>query len=114
MTISQASKRLTTLGFTMNPPGANSINFGTMAAEPFESPGIHVLSTPSRSVYIGKCKSGWYITSTIHFKARMHRARLYNTFDSRRLNIFGGGSTLELAMMTFEANFRTKTYNVGA
>ncbi len=112
MTISQASARLTTLGFSMNPTGANLINFGTMEAETFVHPGVHILSTPRRDVYIGKCKGGWYITSTIHFKAHKRRARIYNTFDARRLNIFGGGSTLEMAMMEFESNFRTKTYNV--
>jgi hypothetical protein len=113
MNIKQAAARLTKLGFTMNPPGANCERWGRKSAEVFETP-YHIVSTPFRDVFFARCKGGWYVTSHIKFTARRKRARLYNTFEHRMLNIFGSGRTLELATNNFTANFVTENYNVSA
>ena len=109
MTLNQAIKRLTTLGFKMGLV-SDVPHWGRMDAEPFDIKPDHVLSPPSRDVFIGHVNSGWYITSHIKFKCRLYRH--HHTFDSQRFNIFGGGKTLEEAMLEFEVNFRAKTYNM--
>jgi hypothetical protein len=105
MNIRQAAEFLTGLGFTMNPMGADCPTWGRKPAEVFATP-HHILSTPFRDVFIGKVRSGWYVTSNIKFKARRKRARLYNTFDHHMANIFGSGDTLLKAMINFETNFK--------
>ena len=105
MTIKTASKQLEQLGFTMNS------KYGTAKPESFTSP-YHILSIPSRNVYIGKAKGGYYITSHINFKARLYRACKYNTFAANVNNIFGHGKTLALAVYNFRENFLNKNYNV--
>jgi hypothetical protein len=111
MNVKQAAGRLTKLGFTMNPAGADCSRFGTMTPEPFTTE-FHIHSTPFRDVFFAKCKGGWYVTSHIKFKARRYRARMYNTFECHTKNIFGSGDTLLKAITEFETNFKAKQYNV--
>jgi hypothetical protein len=107
----QAAKRLTALGFKINPPGAGCQRYGTTTPELFTTD-LHVLSVPFRDVFFARAKGGWYVTSHIKFTARRRRARLYNTFGAELKNIFGHGRTLELAIKDFENNYNLKVYNI--
>lgn len=105
MNIKQAANRLSSkLGFTMID------KWGKKTPEVFVTP-YHILSTPFRDVFIGKCKGGWYITSHIIFTARRKYSRSHNTFQHCTNNIFGSSRTLKEAIESFEQNFKTLTYN---
>jgi hypothetical protein len=112
MNTNQAVKRLKVLGFTMSKDGVKS--WGSQTPEPFDPEKndrrYHILSPPFRDVFFGQCNGGWYVTSSIIFSARIFRCR--NKYTARKYNIFGGGKTLEEAMLEFEVNFRVKKYNV--
>jgi hypothetical protein len=104
MNIPQAVSRLKKLGFDMSHE-----KWGTIEAEPYDVGKDHF--TPRhRDVYIGRVKTGWYITSDIKGKMRGYRCR--RVFDTNIGNIIGIGSTLKEALEQFEANFKSKTYNV--
>jgi hypothetical protein len=113
MNSQQAAKRLTALGFKMNPTGANCPRFGTTTPELFTTD-LHVVSVPFRDVFFARAKGGWYVTSHIKFTARRRRARLYNTFECHMKNIFGHGRTLELAIMDFVKEYTFKVHGVAA
>ena len=110
MTLSKAIQRLKTLGFNISPSQASDSVWGRQEPETFDFSPSHITSTPFRDVFIGKAKGGWYVTSHIKFKGRIYRHRHEQNFEI--LNIFGGGKTLEDAMLEFEVNFRSKTFNV--
>lgn len=100
---------LPSLGFKMNPSGADCADFGTQPAEPYNVGKDHF--TPSfRSVFVGKCKGGYYVTSHIQGEFRRYRAR--RTESATFGNIFGGGKTRRQALLQFADNFKAKKYNV--
>jgi hypothetical protein len=110
MTLIQAIKRLSNLGFEM---GTQDVaHWGKKFPEKFSFEPHHVLTRPFRDVFIGEAKGGWYITSNIHFEARRYRYRY--TYMARIKNIFGHGKTLNEAVNDFTKNFKTLTYNVAA
>jgi len=108
MTLKQAIKRLTVLGFKMEMTGG--CVKGITGAEAFNYFPHDILSTPMRDVYIGETTSGWQITSHINFKGK--RFRSTETHYATILNIFGSGKTLEEAMDEFEKHFNRKAYRI--
>lgn len=118
MRISQALSRLTKLGFTVgHVPHAS--HWGKKDVEPefFQRKGIeqfHVIKGKHepelhRDVYIGKCKNGWYVTSSIVFTRKNFACR--NSFLCKMMNVYGGGKTLQSAMDIFEDNLLHRNYN---
>jgi len=103
MTTKQAIARLTKLGFSMTRGKWGSQSPELYSVKP------HHFKPMFRDVFIGTVGNGFYITS--HIKGSMRRYRCRTWFETTVGNIFGSGSTLELAMMEFESNFRNKVYN---
>ena len=108
MTLKQAIKRLTVLGFKMEMTGG--CVKGIRGAEAFTYFPHDILSTPMRDVFVGETKDGWQVTSHINFKGK--RFRSTETHYATILNIFGSGKTLQNAMDEFESNFERKAYRV--
>lgn len=112
MTLKQARRQLEQLGFVF--PKDNKCLDGTIRWA-YQSPetkysGIHHFQPLFRDVFIGKAKGGFYVTSHIKGKMRHYRCRYW--YDADILNIFGHGSTLQMAIDSFVANFNTRTYNI--
>jgi hypothetical protein len=100
---------LPSLGFKMNPPGSDCADFGTQPAEPYNVGKDHF--TPDfRSVFVGKAKGGYYVTS--HICGNLRRYRCQRVESATVGNIFGGGKTRREALLNFAADFQNKTYNV--
>ena len=99
---------LPSLGFTMNPSGANCVDFGRIEAEPYNVGKDH-FQPFFRHVFIGKCKGGYYVTSHINGNMRKYRCRIQ--YEAKIGNIFGGGKTRRQAIERFAENFRNKSYN---
>ncbi len=108
MTLKQAIKRLTVLGFEMEVTGG--CVKGERGAEAFTYYPHDILSTPMRDVYIGETSNGWHATSHIIFKGK--RFRHTDTHYATILNIFGSGDTLEKAIDEFEDHFNRKSYRI--
>ena len=104
MTMKQVIKRLTLLGFSMTHG-----TWGSQSPEAYNVKPDHFIPL-FRDVFVGKSVGGYYVTS--HIKGKMRRYRCREWFETTVGNIFGGGSTLEQAMLEFEVNFRNKIYNV--
>ena len=111
MTLKNARKQIEQLGFTF--PKENKCMDGTYrwGQKPPErhSTGKNHFRPWFRDVFIAKAKGGWYVTSHIKGQMRQYRCRYWN--DASILNIFGHGSTLQIAVDSFVTNFNSGTYN---
>jgi hypothetical protein len=106
MTIAEAKKELTRLGFKMvRSPGT----WGSKPPEPY-SVGKNHFSPYFRDVFIGETRTGFYVSSNIVGKMRRYRCRRWD--GAKVGNIFGGGITLDAAIKEFIENFVSKTYNI--
>lgn len=86
--------------------------YGSIAPEPYDVGRDHF--TPSRrTVFVGKAKGGYYVTSHIHGMMRPYRCRRVG--EATVGNVFGKGKTKREAVMDFLRNFTAtpKVYNVG-
>ena len=109
MNMEQASQTLASLGFNMGVNNTPS-NFGTKTAEPFWPVDAASFKPIFRHVFIGTCVNGFYVTSHIKGYVRRKYERC-QPYEATYKNIFGGGSTLQIAIDNFVKNFKSKTYN---
>lgn len=112
MTLAQARKQLEFYGFNF-PTHARCIDrtlrWGYQSSEPYNT-GKDEFRAKFRDVFIAKTKTGFYVTSHIKGTMRRYRSRTWHETDIA--NIFGHGTTLQMAIDQFITNFVSLNYNI--